>query len=46
MTDLQQLHRRTVDLCGRLIQTQSYSGNEQAVAQLIAEEMKALGAKL
>lgn len=43
MTDLQQLHRRTVDLCGRLIQTQSYSGNEQAVAQLIAEEMKALG---
>ncbi|MGM9562957.1 MAG: YgeY family selenium metabolism-linked hydrolase [Faecousia sp.] len=43
MTDLQQLHRRTVDLCGRLIQTQSYSGNEQAIARLIAEEMKALG---
>ena len=39
----EQLHERTVDLCGRLIRTPSYSGDEQAVAKLIAEEMRALG---
>lgn len=39
----EQLHNKTVDLCGRLIRTPSYSGEEKAVAALIAEEMRALG---
>ncbi len=39
----EQLHEKTVALCGRLIQTPSYSGEERAVAELIAGEMRALG---
>ena len=39
----EQLHEKTVDLCGRLIQTRSYSGEEGEIAALIAEEMRALG---
>ena len=38
-----ELHNITVELCGRLIRTPSYSGDEKAVAALIAEEMRALG---
>lgn len=39
----EQLHEKTVALCGRLIRTQSYSGEEQAIAELIAQEMRDLG---
>ena len=38
-----QLHERTVDLCGRLIRTRSYSGEEGQIAALIAREMRDLG---
>lgn len=34
---------RMIDFCQRLIQTPSISGQEQAVASLIAEEMRGLG---
>lgn len=39
----EQLHDKTVDLCGRLIRTQSYSGQEEQIAALIAQEMRELG---
>ena len=38
-----ELHERTLALCGKLIQTRSYSGEEQAVAERIAQEMRDLG---
>ncbi|RYD02654.1 hypothetical protein N752_25370 [Desulforamulus aquiferis] len=34
---------RMIDFCRRLIQIPSISGQEQGVAELIAQEMKALG---
>ncbi|MBQ6430327.1 MAG: YgeY family selenium metabolism-linked hydrolase [Oscillospiraceae bacterium] len=39
----EQLHKKTVELCGKLIQTPSCSGEEQAVAALTAREMRELG---
>ena len=39
----EQLHEKTVALCARLIQTRSYSGEEQPIAELIAQEMRDLG---
>ncbi|MBO2526825.1 MAG: YgeY family selenium metabolism-linked hydrolase, partial [Clostridiales bacterium] len=39
----EQLHEKTVALCGKLIQTRSYSGEEQPIAALIAQEMRDLG---
>lgn len=38
-----ELHEKTVELCGKLIQTPSYSGEEQPIAELIAREMRDLG---
>ena len=38
-----ELHEKTVELCGKLIQTPSYSGEEQPIAELIAQEMRDLG---
>lgn len=40
---IEELHQQTVALCSRLIQAQSYSGGEAAVAALIRQEMERLG---
>lgn len=40
---IEQLHQQTVALCSRLIQAQSYSGGEAAVAALLRQEMERLG---
>lgn len=39
----QELYERTVALCSRLIRAQSYSGEEQAVAQVVSDAMRELG---
>lgn len=40
---MEELHRRTLELCAALLRIPSYSGQEQPVARRIAEEMQALG---
>lgn len=39
----QELHRKTTELCSRLIRAQSYSGEESQVAQVLQNAMAGLG---
>ena len=40
---IQELHENTIDLCSRLIQAKSYSGEEREVVGVIEREMRRLG---
>lgn len=40
---VQQLHEKTINLCSRLIQAKSYSGEESQAAQVVKEAMEELG---